>query len=94
MTLDLFDGGPPIHGFLLGAIAFYQGTILGRRKVHGMGFTQSLASKIGILLSVLRVLWYGPGARSGFHSGCERCTAVMLRRGTLSCRGHKMVLSC
>jgi len=67
MTLDLFDGGPPIHGFLLGAIAFYQGTILGRRKVHGMGFTQSLASKIGILLSVLRVLWYGPGARSGFH---------------------------
>ncbi|WP_395020252.1 diacylglycerol/lipid kinase family protein [Dongia sp.] len=67
MTLDLFDGGPPIHGFLLGAIAFYQGTILGRRKVHGMGFTQSLASKIGILLSVLRVLWYGPGDRSGFH---------------------------
>jgi hypothetical protein len=72
MTLDLFDGGPPIHGFLLGAIAFYQGTILGRRKVHGMGFTQSLASKIGILLSVLRVLWYGPGARSGFHG--ERVT--------------------
>jgi hypothetical protein len=67
MTLDLFDGGPPIHGFLLGAIAFYQGTILGRRKVHGMGFTQSLASKIGILLSVLRVLWYGPGDKSGFH---------------------------
>ena len=66
MTLDLGDGGPPIHGFLLGAIAFYQGTILGRRKVHGMGFTQSLASKIGILLSVLRVLWYGPGAKSGF----------------------------
>jgi hypothetical protein len=66
MTLDLGDGGPPIHGFLLGAIAFYQGTILGRRKVHGMGFTQMLASKIGILLSVLRVLWYGPGAKSGF----------------------------
>jgi len=66
MTLDLGDGGPPIHGFLLGAIAFYQGTILGRRKVHGMGFTQALASKIGILLSVLRVLWYGPGSKSGF----------------------------
>ena len=67
MTLDLFDGGPPIHGFLLGAIAFYQGTILGRRKVHRMGFTQSLAGKIGILLSVVRVLCYGPGARSGFR---------------------------
>jgi len=66
MTLDLSDGGPLIHGFLLGAIAFYQGTILGRRKVHGMGFTQSLASKIGILLSVLRVLRYGPGEKSGF----------------------------
>jgi len=66
MTLDLGDGGPPIHGFLLGAIAFYQGTVLGRRKVHSMGFQQSLASKLGILLSVLRVLWYGPGAKSGF----------------------------
>lgn len=67
MTLDLGDGGPPIHGFLLGGIAFYQGTILGRRKVHGMGFQQSLASKLGILLSVLRVLWYGPGSKSGFN---------------------------
>ena len=67
MTLDLGDGGPPIHGFLLGAIAFYQGTILGRRKVHGMGFQQSLASKLGILLSVTRVLRYGPGSKSGFH---------------------------
>ena len=66
MTLDLGDGGPPIHGFLLGAIAFYQGTILGRRKVHSMGFQQSLASKLGVLLSVLRVLWYGPGTKSGF----------------------------
>jgi diacylglycerol kinase (ATP) len=67
LTLDLGDGGPPIHGFLLGGIAFYQGTILGRRKVHGMGFQQDLAGKIGILLSVLRVLWYGPGTRSGFN---------------------------
>lgn len=67
MTLDLGDGGPPIHGFLLGAIAFYQGTILGRRKVHRMGFQQGLAGKIGILLSVLRVLWYGPGTKSGFN---------------------------
>jgi hypothetical protein len=75
MTLDLGDDGPPIHGFLLGAIAFYQGTILGRRKVHGMGFTQSLASKIGILLSVLRVLWYGPGAKSGFTG--ERVTMAL-----------------
>lgn len=66
MTLDLGDGGSPIHGFLLGAIAFYQGTLLGRRKVHAMGFSQDLAGRLGILLSAMRFLWYGPGRKSGF----------------------------
>ena len=66
LTLDLRDDGPPIHGFLLGALAFYQGTILGRRKVHSMGLHQGLGSNIGLALSALRVMWYGPGEKSGF----------------------------
>ena len=66
LSLDLGDGGPSIHGFLLGAIAFYQGTILGRNKVHSLGFHQSFGSKLGLVLSGLKVLWYGPGEKSGF----------------------------
>jgi hypothetical protein len=75
MTLDLGDDGPPIHGFLLGAIAFYQGTMLGRRQVHSLGLHQSFGSKLGLFLSAMRVLWYGPGARSGFFG--ERVTATI-----------------
>lgn len=75
LSLDLGDGGPSVHGFLLGAIAFYQGTILGRRKVHSLGFQQSLGSKLGLLLSALRVIWYGPGEKSGFTG--ERVTPVI-----------------
>ncbi|HVO00981.1 MAG TPA: diacylglycerol kinase family protein [Candidatus Cybelea sp.] len=79
MTLDLGDDGPVIHGFLLGAIAFYEGTMLARRKVYRLGIHQSLGSKLSLLLSVLRVICYGPGERSGF--GGERVTAVVDGRG-------------
>jgi hypothetical protein len=72
LTLDLGDDGPLIHGFLLGAIAFYQGTVLGRNRVHSLGFQQSLGSKLGLALSVGKVLVYGPGERSGFTG--ERVT--------------------
>lgn len=75
LSLDLNDGGPSIHGFLLGAIAFYQGTILGRDKVHGLGFQQSLGSKLGLALSALKVILYGPGEKSGFTG--ERVTPVV-----------------
>jgi hypothetical protein len=75
LSLDLSDGGPLIHGFLLGAIAFYQGTILGRDKVHGLGFQQSLGSKLGLALSALKVIWYGPGEKSGFTG--ERVTPII-----------------
>jgi hypothetical protein len=75
LSLDLKDGGPLIHGFLMGAIAFYQGTILGRDKVHGLGFQQSLGSKLGLALSALKVLWYGPGEKSGFNG--ERVTPII-----------------
>jgi hypothetical protein len=75
LSLDLGDGGPSIHGFLLGAIAFYQGTILGRDKVHSLGFHQSFGSKLGLVLSALKVLWYGPGEKSGFTG--ERVTPII-----------------
>ena len=75
LSLDLGDGGPSVHGFLLGAIAFYQGTILGRDKVHSLGFHQSLGSKLGLVLSALKVLWYGPGEKSGFTG--ERVTPII-----------------
>jgi diacylglycerol kinase (ATP) len=67
LTLDLGDDGPLIHGFLLGAIAFYQGTIQFRPKVTGLGLQPGLQSMLGILLSVWRTLRYGPGSKSGFH---------------------------
>lgn len=66
LSVDLDDDGPMIHGFLIGAIGFYQGTILGRRDVHGVGAQQVLAAKIGIAWAVLKFLWQGPGPRSGF----------------------------
>jgi hypothetical protein len=75
LSLDLKDGGPLVHGFLLGAIAFYQGTILGRDKVHSLGFHQSLGSKLGLVLSALKVIWYGPGEKSGFIG--ERVTPII-----------------
>jgi hypothetical protein len=67
LTLDLGDDGPLIHGFLLGAIAFYQSTIRFRSKVTGLGLQPGLQSLIGILLTVWRTLRYGPGPKSGFY---------------------------
>ncbi len=62
-----FDGGKSkTYGFLAGAVAFYQGTMLSRQKVHKVGMRQALAANITILLSFLRLLRHGPGPRSGF----------------------------
>lgn len=66
LSLDLGDDGPAIHGFLLGAISFYQGTLLGRKDVHKLGAQQGLAAKLSIAWSVLKFLWQGPGPKSGF----------------------------
>lgn len=66
LSLDLGDDGPAIHGFLMGAIAFYQGTLRGRKDIHKLGAQQGLAAKLSIAWSVLRVLWQGPNAESGF----------------------------
>jgi hypothetical protein len=67
LTLDLGDDGPLIHGFLLGAIAFYQGTIRFRSRVTGLGLQPGLQSLVGILLSAWRTIRYGPGPKSGFY---------------------------
>jgi diacylglycerol kinase (ATP) len=67
ISLDLGDDGPMIHGFLLGAIGFYQGTLLGRRDVHRLGAQQGLAAKLSIAWSVGKFLWQGPGPKSVFN---------------------------
>ncbi len=53
------------YGFLAGAVGFYQGTLLSRRDMHRVGFRQVLATKAGILWSVIRLLLHGEGDRSG-----------------------------
>lgn len=55
------------YGFLVGAVGFYQGTRLTRRDMHRVGFRQSLATKVGIAWSVMRLLLHGEGERSGLH---------------------------
>ena len=55
------------YGFLAGAIGFYQGTRLTRRDMHRVGFRQSLATKAGIVWSVMRLLLHGEGERSGLR---------------------------
>lgn len=55
------------YGFLAGAVGFYQGALLTRRDMHRVGFRQSLATKAGIIWSVIRLLLHGEGERSGLH---------------------------
>jgi hypothetical protein len=55
------------YGFLAGAVGFYQGTGLTRRDMHRVGLRQSLATKVGIAWSVLRLLLHGEGERSGLY---------------------------
>ncbi|MEZ5829916.1 MAG: diacylglycerol kinase family protein [Dongiaceae bacterium] len=55
------------YGFLAGAVAFYQGTRLTRRDMHRVGLRQTLATKAGIVWSVVRLLMHGEGDRSGLH---------------------------
>lgn len=55
------------YGFLAGAVGFYQGTRLTRRDMHRVGLRQSLATKAGIVWSVVRLLLHGEGERSGLR---------------------------
>jgi len=66
LALHTGNISPVVYGFFFGAIAFYQGTMLSRRDIHKLGFTQGLAAKLGVGWSIAKMLWHGPGPRSGF----------------------------
>ncbi|TXH34783.1 MAG: hypothetical protein E6Q98_18035 [Rhodospirillaceae bacterium] len=72
IALSLDGGTTQTYGFFGGAVSFYQGTMLSQKGRHNGDEGRSLTANPTILLSLLRVLWYGPGARSGFHG--ERIT--------------------
>jgi hypothetical protein len=67
ISVDFGDGRVIERGFLIGGIAFYQGTQLVRRDIHTLGARQTFAAKLGIAWSVAKILMFGPGARSGFQ---------------------------
>lgn len=66
LSVDFGDGRIIERGFLIGAIAFYQGTELVRRDIHTLGARQTFAAKLGIVWSIAKILLFGPGPRSGF----------------------------
>jgi diacylglycerol kinase (ATP) len=67
LSVDFADGRPIERGFLIGGIGFYQGTQLVRRDIHSLGAKQTFAAKLGIAWSILKIMMFGPGPRSGFH---------------------------
>lgn len=67
LSVDFGDGRVIERGFLIGGVGFYQGTQLVRRDIHKLGAKQVFAAKLGIAWSILKILVFGPGPRSGFH---------------------------
>jgi hypothetical protein len=67
LSVDFGDGRAIERGFLIGGIGFYQGTQLVRRDIHSLGAKQIFAAKLGIAWSIIKILAFGPGRRSGFH---------------------------
>ena len=67
LSVDFADGRPVERGFLIGGIGFYQGTQIVRRDIHALGAKQTFAAKLGIAWSILKILMFGPGPRSGFY---------------------------
>jgi len=67
LSVDFGDGRVIERGFLIGGVGFYQGTQLVRRDIHSLGAKQIFAAKLGIAWSILKILAFGPGPRSGFH---------------------------
>ncbi len=54
-----------IHGFLVGAIGFYQGTLLSRRRLSKAGRHHRLFGSLSVLWTLGRVLRHGFGEESG-----------------------------
>ncbi|WP_374383588.1 diacylglycerol kinase family protein [Dongia sp.] len=67
LSVDFGDDRVIERGFLVGGVGFYQGTQLVRRDIHSLGAKQTFAAKLGIAWSILKILAFGPGPRSGFH---------------------------
>ncbi len=67
LSVDFGDGRVIERGFLIGGVGFYQGTQLVRRDIHALGAKQVFAAKLGIAWSILKILAFGPGPRSGFR---------------------------
>jgi hypothetical protein len=67
LSVDFGDGRVIERGFLLGGVGFYQGTELVRRDIHSLGAKQVFAAKLGIAWSILKIVMFGPGPRSGFR---------------------------
>lgn len=67
LSVDFGDGRPIERGFLLGGVGFYQGTQLVRRDIHSLGAKHTFAAKLGIIWSILKILAFGAGPRSGFR---------------------------
>lgn len=67
LSVDFADGRPVERGFLFGGVGFYQGTQLVRRDIHSLGAKQTFAAKLGIAWSIVKILTFGPGPRSGFR---------------------------
>lgn len=70
LSVDFGDDRVIERGFLIGGVGFYQGTLLVRRDIHSLGAKQTFAAKLGIAWSILKILAFGPGPRSGFHGEC------------------------
>jgi diacylglycerol kinase (ATP) len=64
--LSLDGGRNRTYGFVGGAVGFYQGTVLSQQYAHRVGLRQMLAANVTILQSLIRLLCFGPGQRSGF----------------------------
>lgn len=84
LSVDFADGRPVERGFLIGGVGFYQGTQLVRRDIHSLGAKQTFAAKLGIAWSILKIMMFGPGPRSGFH-GEEISLTLDGRRETRNC---------
>lgn len=67
LSVDFADGRPIERGFLIGGVGFYQGTQIVRRDIHSLGAKQTFAAKLGIAWSILKIMLFGPGPRSGFR---------------------------
>lgn len=57
MGVRATEEAPAHYGMLVGGAAFYDGTMLARRRVHPVGFAQSAAAAVGGIAYIVRTLF-------------------------------------